>query len=73
MKHKYTILSFLSTLLLIFSSQNISAQYYEIANRLPGLIRPALSGSLNYKGFIEADLAGFHIFQLVLYGRRHRS
>ena len=54
MKHKYTILSFLSTLLLIFSSQNISAQYYEIANRLPGLIRPALSGSLNYKGFIEA-------------------
>ena len=54
MKHKYTILSFLSTLLLIFSSQNISAQYYEIANRLPGLIRPALSGSLNYKGFIES-------------------
>ena len=30
-----------------------SAQYYEIANQLPGLISPALSGSLNYKGFVE--------------------
>lgn len=30
------------------------AQYYEIANRLPGLISPALSGSFNYKGFIDA-------------------
>lgn len=30
-----------------------SAQYYEIANRLPSLIQPALSGSMNYKGFIE--------------------
>lgn len=31
------------------------AQYYELANRLPGLIQPALSGSLNYKGFIETS------------------
>lgn len=31
-----------------------SAQYYQLANQLPGLIRPALSGSLNYKGFVEA-------------------
>lgn len=35
------------------------AQYYEIANQLPGLISPALSGSLQYRGFVEASgLAG---------------
>ena len=33
-----------------------SAQYYEIANQLPSLISPALSGSLRYKGFV--DLSG---------------
>lgn len=31
-----------------------SAQLYEIANRIPSLISPALSGSFNYKGFVEA-------------------
>jgi hypothetical protein len=31
-----------------------SAQYYEIANQIPQLLRPALSGSSSYKGFIEA-------------------
>lgn len=30
------------------------AQYYEIANQLSGLISPALSGSMNYRGFVEA-------------------
>lgn len=35
-------------------SNDASAQYYEIANQIPQLIRPALSGSLNYKGFLEA-------------------
>lgn len=30
------------------------SQFYEIANQIPSLISPALSGSLNYKGFIEA-------------------
>lgn len=30
-----------------------NAQYYEIANQIPGLIQPALSGSMNYKGFVE--------------------
>lgn len=30
------------------------AQYYEIANQIPKLISPALSGSFNYKGFLEA-------------------
>ncbi|MDE5808403.1 MAG: hypothetical protein K2H76_09820, partial [Muribaculaceae bacterium] len=31
-----------------------SAQYYEIANQLPSLISPALSGSGRYKGFVDA-------------------
>lgn len=31
------------------------AQYYEIANQLPGLIRPALSGSAAYKGFVDVS------------------
>ena len=30
------------------------AQYYEIANQLTNLISPALSGSMNYRGFVEA-------------------
>ena len=30
-----------------------SAQYYEMANQVSNLISPALSGSLNYKGFVE--------------------
>lgn len=33
----------------------VKAQYYSIANQLPGLIRPALSGSFNYKGYVEAS------------------
>ncbi len=31
----------------------INAQYYEMANQLPNLISPILSGSMNYKGFVE--------------------
>lgn len=38
----------------MLSSLSASAQYYEIANRIPSLIQPALSGSGQYKGFIEA-------------------
>lgn len=30
-----------------------SAQYYELANQLTGLISPALSGAGNYKGYVE--------------------
>lgn len=33
----------------------LSAQYYDIASQLPGLIQPALSGSFNYKGFAEVS------------------
>lgn len=40
--------------------QQAKAQYYEIANQLPVVISPALSGSMNYKGFIElSGVAGF--------------
>lgn len=36
------------------------AQYYQIANQLTSLLSPALSGSLKYKGFVEAKgVAGF--------------
>ncbi len=36
------------------------AQYFEIANQLPGLISPALSGSFKYKGYLElSGTAGF--------------
>lgn len=46
----------LSLLLMVLAgaAQPLQAQYYEIANQLPQLIRPALSGSLKYKGFAEA-------------------
>lgn len=38
---------------IIIGSASASAQYYEMANQLTNLISPALSGSLNYKGFLE--------------------
>lgn len=41
-------------ILLGASAVPASAQYYEIANQLPSLISPALSGSGAYKGSIEA-------------------
>lgn len=37
----------------------VRAQYYELANQLPSLISPALSGSMNYRGFVQVHgLAG---------------
>ena len=49
------------TAVLIFSvAFGVRAQYYQIANQLSGLISPALSGSMNYKGYVEVSgLAGF--------------
>lgn len=36
------------------------AQYFEIANQLPNMISPALSGSFRYKGYVEVSgTAGF--------------
>lgn len=29
------------------------AQYYDLVNQIPNLISPALSGSLNYKGYVD--------------------
>lgn len=45
---------YLLTLLMAIAAIPASAQYYEIANQIPQLISPALSGSFNYKGFVEA-------------------
>lgn len=43
--------------LLFCSSFSVAsnAQYYQIASQLPSLINPALSGSLNYRGFVDAS------------------
>lgn len=55
---KYLIHLLLVAFLLGFST-NAKAQFYQIANQLPSLISPALSGSLNYKGFVDVSyLAG---------------
>lgn len=54
MNYKSTISAVIVVLSMMFSFSNANAQYYEIANQIPQLIRPALSGSMNYKGFIEA-------------------
>lgn len=43
-----------AVMLVLVSGFQAHAQYYEIANQLPSLIRPIISGSFNYKGFIDA-------------------
>ena len=53
MKIKTYIYGLALMLVVIFSSQTASAQYYEIANRIPSLIQPAISGSRRYKGFVD--------------------
>ncbi len=60
-KLSLNIIAIITAIVSIFSStQNASAQYYEIANQLPGLLQPALSGSMNYKGYVEASgMTGF--------------
>lgn len=50
----------LTGIILLGCAASASAQYYEMANQLRNLISPALSGSFNYKGFVEfGGLAGF--------------
>lgn len=51
MKKIYFAIAFIIGVMTPFKS---SAQYYEIANQLPGLIRPALTGGFNYKGYVDA-------------------
>lgn len=38
----------------LLSSASASAQFYEIANQIPQLITPALTGGFNYRGFVDA-------------------
>ncbi len=52
MKHLSLLLGGMA---LLASSLPADAQYYEIANQIPNLISPALSGSFNYKGFVDVD------------------
>lgn len=40
-------------LAIIIAAPSAHAQYYQIANQLTGLLSPALSGSFNYKGYVE--------------------
>lgn len=51
--------SFIRTLaaatLVLACSGTAGAQYYQMANQLQQLISPALSRSLNYKGFVDAS------------------
>lgn len=54
----YLKLLFISTFV-VAATQSLSAQYYQIANQLTGLIQPGLSGSNSYKGSVEVSyLAG---------------
>ncbi len=54
MKIPHMIKMAFAALAMIFTTAQANAQYYEIANQIPRLISPALSGSFNYKGFLEA-------------------
>lgn len=50
--------SLIAASILIFSTV-ANAQYYQIANQLTGLIRPALTGGSGYKGYVDVSyLAG---------------
>ncbi len=51
---KKRLLSILVLISAFLSGSTASAQLYQIANQLPSLISPALSGSMNYKGFVDA-------------------
>lgn len=47
------------TAMLLGCTFGASAQYYQIANQLTNLISPALSGSFNYKGYVDfSGIAG---------------
>ena len=45
-------------LLFCMATLSSQAQYYELANQLPSLISPALSGSMRYKGYVDAGFTG---------------
>ena len=53
MKH---VKRFLISLGIFLSFTGVAnAQFYEIANQIPQLLSPALSGSFNYKGYVEVS------------------
>lgn len=57
---KINLRSILAAAIILVTGFAARAQYYQIANQLSGLISPALSGSMNYRGYVEASgLAGF--------------
>lgn len=45
----------LGLMCVLASAVSANAQFYEIANQIPQLISPALSGSFNYRGFVDAS------------------
>ncbi|MBD5230593.1 MAG: hypothetical protein HDS66_00270 [Bacteroidales bacterium] len=47
-------LKLIATSLLLGSAASASAQYYDMANQLVSMVQPALSGGLNYRGFVDA-------------------
>ena len=56
MKRIYRLLL---AVVLLGCSTAASAQYYQMANQLTNLISPALSGSFNYKGYVDfSGIAG---------------
>lgn len=58
---RFNIKSLLLAFVAMLSISNIAhAQYYQIANQLTNMLQAPLSGSMNYKGYVEASgLAGF--------------
>ena len=38
----------------IFGASEVKGQYYDMVTQLPNVLSPALSGSLNYKGYVDA-------------------
>ncbi len=49
-----TRIAAIGALLIAGGASTASAQYYDMANQLMQTIRPALSGSTRYKGFVDA-------------------
>lgn len=46
-------LKLIAVSLLIGAASSASAQYYDMANQLVNMVQPALTGSLNYRGFAD--------------------
>ena len=51
---RYLLTAVASFVFAMVSTVNARAQYYDLVSQIPNLISPALSGSLNYKGYVDA-------------------